>query len=105
MARKGESKAAELPKNNRALGLGFRRAWPRIFMHIIYVTDPAVGPTAGIVHQAKRIEVLDEIDNPWSVPLSPAFVIGDPHDNAGMIAVALDQGAQFGFELAGGFGS
>ena len=45
---------------------------------------------------------FDQLDDARGVPLAPAFVVRNPHDDARMIAPAFDQRFELGLELLRG---
>src|SRR5262249_712325 len=95
MTADGQAQAAKFTEHDCSFFFRFRGAWARIFMHVIDVAYAAIGPAAGVINQTRWVEFTDLFYDVRGFPLAPAFVEWHPHDDAGMIAAALDQAAQF----------
>src|SRR5206468_11963138 len=72
-------------------------------MHVVDIANAPIGPTAGVIHEAGRVELSYQLHDARRVPLSPAFVVGHPHHATRMIATAFDEGLEFGLKFFGGF--
>src|SRR5205814_1839130 len=66
---------------------------------VCHVPTLAVHPSAGAVHEPRRIEFFDPGGQAGSVVLAPTFVEDYPHDDRRIVLMLLHQCAKFGFEL------
>ena len=68
-------------------------------MAIHDVARVRIGPTAGVIHQARGVQVLETLGQTLRVILPPTFVEKYPEDDGGMIVKVLDHVKQFGLEF------
>ena len=73
-------------------------------MAIDHVADAFVGPAAGVVHQARRIFLLEPRDVARGVVLPPSLVERHPHDDRRRVAQRRDDVVQLAGELLFAFG-
>ena len=69
-------------------------------MNIVHVTNASVGPAARIIHQPRRVKLLNQIHNPRRIILPPALVKRHPHYYTGMIAESVYDTLELQLELS-----
>ena len=100
VAAQGKAQASELPEHGRAMLLGPRRAGARVDVDVVDVAGARhVVPAAGARHQPRRVLLLDEIDDPLRIVLSPALVERHPHHDRRVVRASVDQRLELRLEL------
>ena len=68
-------------------------------MHVHHVSHAPVGPAARVVHQSRRVELLEPGDVPPGVVLAPSLVERHPHHDRGVVAQRVHHAPQLVVEL------
>ena len=91
-----QAQSAEFAEDGRAILHHRVHGGTGILVHIFHVAIAAIFPSAGTIHQARRVQRFHPLQDGVGIVLAPPFVERHPGDNAGRVA----QIADLGFQLA-----
>ncbi|MBA7669411.1 hypothetical protein ES703_77541 [subsurface metagenome] len=92
---------AELAQDHCTVRQGGTHTRTRIEVDVSHVAEiPPVSPPAGVVHQSRRVILLDPLGQTWSVELAPPLVEGNPHDDRRMVPRCVDHASELQLELS-----
>ena len=99
----GKSESAVFAEDGRAVLFRREHAGTGIVVHVVNVAASAIRPTGGAVDETRGVELSAKIDNARRVELSPTFVEGNPHNDAGEEVERVEHLAKFDFIVCDGF--
>ena len=73
-------------------------------MHVVDVAALTIGPSGSAVDQTRRVERAAEVDDAVRVELTPTFVEGNPHHDAGEEVERVEHLTKFNFVVGDGLG-